>query len=288
MRRFAGGDFRPRVLESGDASDLGALVAAYNGAAAQVSAAFSERERNDQRLRLILGEAGHEMRTPLTVISAYLDLLDGNVHEEQARRDRALAMVRSETRRLRELVERVMALARLDGAAEGTELVDLVPAVKDAVAEIVAARGGRVDVHAPQDDLVVNCDPWTLRAAVGNLVDNALKYGAGTLVDVTVALLAGDVVVRVSDCGPGIAPDDRERLFHHFFRGEHAVGTTGSGLGLAIVARAAERLGGEVVLERPGPPVTTFRLSLPAYRHAAQPHCCESARLRPGSAPCGR
>lgn len=269
LRRFAEGDFRPGVLANGDRGELGALVAAYNGAAAQVSAAFCERERNDQRLRSILGEAGHEMRTPLTVISASIELLDTHTTGSPENRARALAMLRGETRRLRELVERVMALARLDGSDRSSaEVVDLVAAVEDTIAEVVSATGGDVRLHAGSEDMIVYGEPWEVHEAVGNLVDNAVKYGGGSTVHVAIGAEGERIAVRVSNEGPGIATEDRERIFRHFFRGAQGVSAPGSGLGLAIVARAAQRLGGEVVLERSGPPETTFRLALPAYRAA--------------------
>jgi len=266
LRRFASGDFTPRVVE-GERSELGELIEAYNGAAEQVVAAFSARERTDQHLRLLLGEAGHEMRTPLTVISAYLDVLDYAAPDDAGIRERALRMVRSETRRLRELVEHVMALARLEGnEPQDAVLIDVVEVVRDAVEHTAAVRGGSVRLTTSADDVVVRGQPWELQEAVGNLIDNALKYGAGSPVEVAIDASPGQALIRVSDGGPGISPADRERIFGHFFRGEAAAGTPGSGLGLAIVARAAERLGGEIALEHPGPPYrTTFCLRLPVY-----------------------
>ncbi len=278
LRRFASGDFTPRVVE-GERSELGELIEAYNGAAEQVVAAFSARERTDQHLRLLLGEAGHEMRTPLTVISAYLDVLDYATPEDWTIRERALRMVRSETRRLRELVEHVMALARLEGnETQDAVLIDVVEVVRDAVEHSTAARGGDVRLTARADDVVVRGHPWEVQEAVGNLVDNALKYGGGSAVEVAVDATPEHAYIRVSDSGPGIAPPDRERIFGHFVRGEAAAGTPGSGLGLAIVARAAERLGGVVALEHAGPPHrTTFLLTLPAYQ--ARPARARTVRL---------
>jgi signal transduction histidine kinase len=267
LRRFAAGDFAPSVLETNDRTELGDLIAAYNGAAAQVVAAFSERERTAQHLRLILGEAGHEMRTPLTVISAHLEVLDRGGGQDVTIPAQALQALRGETRRLRELVERVMALARMEGSdRSGAEILDVVEVARDAIAHVTSAGPGNVRLTHPADDAVVFGQPWELQEAIGNLVDNAVRYGANTPVDVSIELVDERVVLRVSDGGPGVSEDDRAQLFRHFFRGEHAVGTTGSGLGLAIVARAATRLGGAVELERGEPGRTTFRLTIPTYR----------------------
>jgi signal transduction histidine kinase len=268
LQRFAAGDFKPSTLETLDRSELGDLVTAYNGAAAQVAAAFSERERTERHLRLFLGEAGHEMRTPMTVISAYLDLLAATVKPDAILSPDTLLSARAQMRRLRDLVERVMALARMEGSdAGGAELIDVVEVTQEAIASVTAVRGGTVRLTHDADDVVVRAETWALQEAIGNLIDNALVYGGGTPVDVTIAIADGAIVLRVHDGGPGIGDADRVRLFQHFFRGEAAEGTRGSGLGLAIVARAAVRLGGDVVLEDAGHPGgATFRLTIPIYQ----------------------
>jgi signal transduction histidine kinase len=273
LQRFAAGDFKPSTLETLDRSELGDLIAAYNGAASQVAAAFSERERTERHLRLFLGEAGHEMRTPMTVISAYLDLLAATVKPDALLSPETLLSARAQMRRLRDLVERVMALARMEGNDSGSaELIDVVEVTQEAIASVTAARGGTVRLAHDADDVVVRAETWALQEAIGNLIDNALVYGAGTPVDVAIAVADDAIVVRVRDGGPGIGEADRARLFQHFFRGEAAEGTRGSGLGLAIVARAAVRLGGDVVLEDAGHPGgATFRLTIPIYRPEPKP-----------------
>lgn len=265
LERFASGDFQPSRLDTTDQTEFGDLVAAYNGAAAQVVAAFSERERTEQHLRLFLGEAGHEMRTPLTVISAHLEMLDTDETPNELR-PATLRTLRAETRRLRELVERVMALARMEGGSrEGAEIVDVADVAHEAVAHVIAVQPADVRLMTASDDVIVLAQPWELQEAIGNLVDNAIRYGGGTPVEVTIDQHDGNVVIRVCDEGPGISDADRPQLFRHFFRGDRAAGTTGSGLGLAIVARAAERLGGEITLEAAQPRNTVFRLTIPAF-----------------------
>lgn len=266
LRRFAGGDFVPSRLETRDESELGDLVDAYNAAAAQVVAAFSERERTEEHLRLFLGEAGHEMRTPLTVISAYLEVLDKGAPHGATLSPETLQTLRTETRRLRALVERVMSLARMEGGDRSrSELLDVTEMAEDAIAHVKSAQGGDVTLTSNVSDVVVLAEPWALQEAIENLVDNAVRYGGGTPVDVAITEDADDIVVRVTDRGPGVNDADRAQLFRHFFRGEQAAGKAGSGLGLAIVSRAAARLGGDVALESSVPQRTVFRLTVPRY-----------------------
>ncbi|MGA2393964.1 MAG: HAMP domain-containing sensor histidine kinase [Candidatus Lustribacter sp.] len=265
LRRFAAGDFAPNNVPLGRFSDVGELIDAYNGAAAQVTAAFDERERAEGRMRRFLADAGHEMRTPLSVITAYIDILRKGGSEDAQLRAQAFSTLASETLRMRRLVDRLVALARLE-QPETTQPVpvDVGVLAHDAVAAIVAARGGDVSCEV-ESGTYVRADPADLHEAIGNLVDNAVKYGAGSLVRVMVEHEREAVVVRVSDCGPGIDPAERERIFERFYRGAAQQDADGSGLGLAIAARAATRAGGELALERSGDGETVFALRLPLH-----------------------
>jgi signal transduction histidine kinase len=268
LRRFASGDFTSRPVRSADQSELGQLVLAYNGAAAQVASAFTQREKSEQDMRLMLGEAGHEMRTPLTVISAYVEALERDGDLVPSVRERALSTLRVETRRLRDLVERMTSLARLDATHRGeTEPVDVLGVIRDTVDQVTATRSGKVTITADTAYAIVCAQTWEVQEAIGNLLDNALKYGDETPVELAVSSTDESVVVRISNGGRAIRPSERKRLFRHFFRAETSAAVPGSGLGLAIVARAATRMGGSIVLEDgEAGERTTFRLTLPTFR----------------------
>lgn len=269
LQRFARGDFTPSAVERGKVSDVGALIEAYNGAAKQVSAAFAERERAEERMRRFLADAGHELRTPLSVVTAYIEVLRKGGVDDPRLRDRAFSTLGAETTRMRRLVERLVALARLE-SPETTQpvVVDLGALAGDAVAAILAARDGNVQCDVESGAFVL-ADPADLHEAITNLVDNAIKYGEGSLVRVSVRHEQDAVVVRVSDCGPGIPEADRAKIFERFYRSSEAQTSEGSGLGLAIAMRAAARAGGELVLERTGDRETVFRMRVPLHVAAA-------------------
>jgi signal transduction histidine kinase len=264
LRRFGGGDFTPRAVGFGGSSDVGQLIEAYNGAAAQVAAAFEERERAEGRMRRFLADAGHELRTPLSIVTAYLEVLRKGVVDARVR-EQAFTALAAETTRMRRLVDRLAALARLE-QPETTQpdVVDVGALAGDVVAAIVAARGGDVACEAESGAFVL-ADPGDLHEAIANLVDNALKYGGGTPVRVTVEHERDAVAVRVCDGGPGIPPLEREKIFERFYRGAGQQDVEGSGLGLAIAARAAARAGGDLALERSDGGETVFRLRLPLH-----------------------
>jgi two-component system, OmpR family, sensor kinase len=264
LRRFAGGDLTPRRLTSSDRAELGALTAAFNGAATQVAAALDERIRVEEQMRRFVADAGHELRTPLTAIGGFVDLLERGAIRDPQTRERAFATLRAETLRMRRLVERLMTLARLERPeAAVLETVDVAEIAAGAVEEAVAARRGDVRLVRPDASLLALAEPGELHEAIRNLVDNALKYGAGSPIAVALRRDGDQVELRVTDGGPGIPAAERPHVFERFFRGEQTAGIEGSGLGLAIAERAARRCGGSVRLDERGTPGTTFVLRLP-------------------------
>ena len=265
LQRFASGDFSQRPVAPRDHDEVGELIVAYNGATAQVAAAFAERQRVDGHMRRFVSDAGHELRTPLTIIGGFLTILENGGYRDPQVRERAFVTLAREMSRMRRLVERLMSLARLE-RPESTALseVDFVELASDAIVALSTARKRTVDVRRA-DDASVFGDPAELHEAVTNLVDNALKYGDGTAVVVDLVRENGEAVLRVADGGPGIPEGERGHLFERFYRGEGGKTIEGSGLGLAIVARAAQRAGGRVVLENADPGRTSFALRLPLY-----------------------
>ena len=266
LRRFASGDFTQRPVTTSDRSELGELIAAYNGATEQVASAFAERARLEEQMRRFVADAGHELRTPLTVISGFIDVLARGGHDDPEIRERALHTLKIETHRMRRLVERLMALARLEQPERAAaETVDVAEIARDAVAEVGAARHRAVEVRENAENAFVLGDPGELHEAIGNLVDNAIKYGADSPVSVDISRDGEHVLVAVRDRGPGIPEREQSRVFERFFRGRDAAEVEGTGLGLAIVERAAARAGGSVRFASAAETGTTFTIVLPRY-----------------------
>lgn len=207
-----------------------------------------------------LAVCAHDVRGALTVISGYTSMLRrGDLSAE----DRARALDGIEKAIFRADALLGDALMGRVPTAEGIERVDLVDLVDQAVADARAAWGRDVVLHESGRPFVV-VDPISLARALENLLSNAAKYAPEGQIDVSVAEGGGSsAVVEVSDRGPGIPDDERERVLEPFARLDRDIDTPGSGLGLTVVHSAAERAGGSVyVLERAGGG-TTFRLELP-------------------------
>lgn len=200
--------------------------------------------------RQFVADAAHELRTPLTAVRLQIQLLDRAPSE--AERAEALEALRQGLKRASHLTEQLLLMARLDPEAavqkEQLDLAALARAVVEEWEPIAHAR--RIDLGlARAEGVVMEGEAASLRALLGNLVDNAVRYTPeGGRVDVSVYRDQGEPVLRVEDTGPGIAPEERSRVFDRFYRGAGAAGT-GTGLGLAIVKRAADRHGACVTLD---------------------------------------
>jgi two-component system OmpR family sensor kinase len=263
LERFGSGDFSPRSLDTSDREELGRLTDAFNRTVAQVTAAFKERERVDAELRALLADAGHALLTPLTVVGGFVDILDSPSFEDTAIRSRAIHSMRVETQRMHALVKSLLSLARLEHAENRRPVrISVADAAQLAIEQVRNAGTNEIVINDAQSAEIL-ADAAELHQAIVNLVENAVKYGAGQPVVVTVENERADVIVRVQNRGPGISDDERAHIFDRFYRGEKTQDIAGSGLGLSIAARAAEQNAGSLVLERAEPDNTIFALRFP-------------------------
>jgi two-component system OmpR family sensor kinase len=263
MRRLADGDFRPEPLRSAADDELGELAHAYNGALHRLQSARAQRDRSEAEIRQFIADAGHELRTPLTVVMGYLDVLEDGMCEAPLVRQRVIATMRQESRRMRALIEKLIYLARLDrGEPVTRQFVDVSAVVARVVESAMPEPHAAIAVSAAPDARVV-ADETDIFEAIRNLLDNALKYAPGSDVAVSTTVEGDDVVIVVRDRGPGMSQQDQAHAFDRFYRGRGVDGVDGSGIGLAIVKRATERAGGSVSVESREGDGTAFTIRLP-------------------------
>lgn len=233
------------VSDTGLPDEVRPLVQELNLLFGRVRTAFEAQQH-------FVADAAHELRTPLAALRLQAQSLD-RADTPEARRT-AVARLTAGIDRATRLVEQLLILARQEAtAAEGavTRPVDLADLARRTVADLagVAAAKG-VDLGVQQADPATALgQPDALQILLRNLVDNAVKYTpSGGTVDISVQHEGQNIVVQVEDSGPGIPPEERERVFDRFYRvaGSEAAG---SGLGLAIIKAIAERHGATLVLD---------------------------------------
>jgi two-component system sensor histidine kinase MprB len=245
-------DLSQRIAAAGE-DEVSRLARAFN-------TMLEALERSQRAQRRLVADASHELRTPLTSLRTNLEVMARNGLDD-GDRDRLRRDVVAQLEEMTGLVGDLVELAREDEPEPP-------PAEDVRFDELVAAAVERARRHAPQvtfaaelEPALVEAVPARLDRAVANLLDNAAKWSPpGGVVDVRLA--HGELTV--CDRGPGIAPEDRARVFDRFFRADEARGRPGSGLGLAIVRQVAEAHGGSVAAEAAEGGGALLRLRLPA------------------------
>jgi signal transduction histidine kinase len=242
------GQLATRVAVEGN-DEVARLAASFNEAAARIEALVSAQKS-------LLANASHELRSPLARIRIAAELMS-----EQA--TPALgAELRRNAAELDQLIDEVLLASRLDTAAAAMtrqEEVDLTGILAEECARVGAALESRA--HSMQGD------PKLLRRLVRNLLENAVRYGAGSAVEVRLAAAGDALRLEVCDGGPGIPEPERERIFEPFYRIAGASEAAGGvGLGLSLVRQIARHHGGDAQCLPNGVRGCCFRVMLPLGR----------------------
>jgi two-component system sensor histidine kinase MtrB len=259
---IAGGRLATRLAAPSD-PDLEGLVRSFN----RMADALEARIQRDARFA---SDVSHELRSPLTTLNTAYSVLASEAAGLGARGTQALELLGAELRRFERAVEELIELGRADSGSVELALEDL-PA-RDLLAHAARSLGvpAKLVVIQPEAEHAhVRADRRRLAHALRNLVENAEQYAGGVT---RLGLEAGDEAVRfvVADRGPGVAPEERERIFERFARGSAARrrgAGQGTGLGLALVAEHVRLHGGRVWVESravdEGVPETCFVIELP-------------------------
>jgi two-component system OmpR family sensor kinase len=284
---IAAGDLTRRIPDADPRTEVGKLSLALNGMLSQIETAFRARETSEQeartsegRMRRFITDASHELRTPLTSIRGFAELYRLGGVRGDADVEKVMGRIENESRRMGLLVDDLLLLARLDQQRPlEREVVDLATIAADAVHDAGAVaphRDVRLDIVATDRPALVVGDDSRLRQIVGNLMTNALTHTPDTAsITVRVDVQEGTTddepdggpwaVLEVADTGPGLGPDDAQRVFERFYRVDGSRSRTqgGSGLGLSIVAALTAAHGGRVDVSTEPGRGSTFRLRLP-------------------------
>jgi two-component system OmpR family sensor kinase len=253
------GDLSQRVSRADSRTEVGRLGLALNTMLDRI-------EASDRRLRRFVADASHELRTPLAAVSAYAELFHRGADKRPDDLARAMTGISRESDRMKELVEDLLLLARLD---EGQPL-ERAPVEIGALAAEAVETARALDPTRPLDlqagQAVVLGDRASLRRVLDNLLGNVRSHTPPeTPAHVRVSSVNGSAVLEVADEGPGLPPDELGRVFHRFYRADASRSreSGGVGLGLSIVAAIAEAHDGTVsVAEAPGGGAQ-FRVELP-------------------------
>ncbi|HYZ17601.1 MAG TPA: HAMP domain-containing sensor histidine kinase [Candidatus Acidoferrum sp.] len=270
LETFAAGEVTPPRVELGRAeNEFGRLATAYNAAAEHVASAFAERDRAEAQIRRFIADGAHQLRTPLTVIQGFISILSKGGPQSEPDLARIVQMMDRQSHVMAALIDKLTLLERWAEEHNHPEVVDIGECVHGIVAPLAAASRDREFVLAIEAGCYAFVDPYEVREAVANIVDNALKYSVPEPISVSVRGDEREVVIVVADRGPGMSEIDRARAFDRFYRGEKR-SVVGSGLGLSLAKRAVERASGRIWIDGAFETGTAFSIALPRVDGAAE------------------
>jgi signal transduction histidine kinase len=278
--RIAGGDLSGRLREDGP-GEVGRLERTFNTMAASLERTLADLEERNRTLvesertkSELVSNVSHELRTPLASVLGFSALmLDRELPPEEMRR--YLEVIRTEARRLAELLNDLLDLQRIEQGTlelrlDEVDLNDLL----GAQITLYSAQSGdhELQLDPAEESLVVYGDRDRLAQVIGNLLSNAIKYSPdGGTVRVSASLVGDEAWIWVHDEGLGIPADHQQRIFTKFFRGDvgRVRGISGTGLGLVLSRQIVEAHGGEIGFESVEGEGSTFWLQLPAAAEAS-------------------
>ena len=272
----AAGDTSQRLIEADESTEIGRLNGSLNSMLDSIDSAMSSRNKALDQMKRFVADASHELRTPLVTLRGYAELYRIGALKKKADIDEAMTRIESESIRMTELVENLLALARMDEsnplAKELCNVVELAElSIRDASA--IGSKNKTVLVSLDSKPLaegfVLNAevDSSGLRQVFTNLLVNASKFSnPEDQIEIALGSSDGRVIIEVRDHGDGVPKALREKIFERFYRADNSRNreTGGSGLGLSIVKTIVTRHGGDIkALETPGGGAT-FKITLPS------------------------
>lgn len=274
--RLAGGDRSARV-EVGGLSETATLGAAFNEMAQELEIEEGRRDELDRLKDEFVLTASHELRSPLTSVQGFAELLMLDADSLTPRQRETVEIILDNCRHLVRLLNDLLDLARSDAGrlAIRPQPTEVAPLIEDVV------RTMRGQTEAASQTLSeeiqpglppINVEPDRIRQILVNLLTNAHEYSPeGASIGVAARAVGAEVEVSVSDDGPGIPSDQLERIFERFTRGDAGLTQRvgGTGLGLAISKSLVELHGGSIAAESTPGQGSTFRMRLPVATEAA-------------------
>jgi signal transduction histidine kinase len=258
--------------------EIGQLAAQFNRMAQRLETSFSALAAERDTLRRFIADASHELRTPITALRNFNELMQGAAAEDREARREFLAESEKQLERLAWITDNLLNLSRIEAGLVALDIAEhdareLIRAVVSAFRPQAEEKSVKLVLTLPETELPVRCDRHRVEVALSNLLDNAVKFTPPGG-QVTLGAEHGDRGVRiwVEDSGPGIAPEDLPHVFDRFYRGrgKREGPSEGSGLGLAIARGIVEAHGGRVSAASRPRHGSRFTLELPINPQEAQ------------------
>lgn len=259
-------DLTPRAREYSGHNELSGLVSSFNTMLDRLENSFAAQQRAYEEVRQFAADASHELRSPLTTVTGYVDILQRGAASTPEEQDRIFSAIHRELARLTRLVDNLLTLARLEARLpfqkQPTDLGALLSEASQRAHLLDAERNITTDIDV---ECMIQADTERLRQMINNLIDNALYHsGSGASIDIGCLKEADQIILWVKDSGKGMSEEEVTMVFKRFWRSSASRNISrGTGLGLSIVQAIADSHGGRVEVTSVPGCGTTFKVYLP-------------------------
>ncbi|MDO3409827.1 HAMP domain-containing sensor histidine kinase [Saccharibacillus sp. CPCC 101409] len=275
LARYADKDTLPgreRLLVVTGEPELRRLLTGINDLIDRAAGLAADYARSGQSMRRMLSNVSHDLKTPLTVILGYAEVLERSPDLSEDERRAMLAQVYRKTLEVHERINAFFDLSKLEADDYNLPLsvIDAAEVCRHRILgyfDLLTERGFEVEIALPEHPVWIYANEEALSRILDNLLSNAVRYGAdGRFLGLRLRASAEQVVIEVADRGRGIPAAEQANVFERMYTLEDSRSRNlqGSGIGLAIVKRLTERLGGSVTLESEPARSTVFALAFPA------------------------
>ena len=263
VKRIQDNDFSYRIDYDGD-DEFRLVCNAFNLMAEQLEASNRVRLKDEANRRELLAGISHDLRTPLTTISGYLDGIESGVASTPQMRERYLNTIKFNAEGMKHIIEQLFLFSKLDmdEFLFTPQRFDIMRAISDMIEEFAdayALRGLDINIREGPKDVFIYADVSHLRRVIINILENSVKYKVKERARMTINVQldpssfadnsSNFVRLTFADDGPGVAQEILPDLFNVFYRADSSRHSAGSGLGLAISAKIIERSGGTIHAE---------------------------------------
>ncbi|MCM3785361.1 HAMP domain-containing histidine kinase [Neobacillus mesonae] len=269
-----------RLLLVTGSPQLQELLRGINDLLSSIHQSTSNYIKTERAMRKMLSNVSHDLKTPLTVIMGYAEVLLQKTDSPEKERQRMLTQIYNKTVEVNERIIAFFDLSRLEADDYDIPLsvVDACEVCRHSILtyfDLLAERAVEVDIRLPDDSVWMYANEEALSRVLDNLLSNAVRYGAaGGYLGLELSTTQGQLQIDVADRGRGIAKKDQSRVFERLYTMEDSRDRSiqGSGLGLAIAKKLTERMGGEISFTSIPDSYTCFTLKFPIskYKDRAQ------------------